>query len=390
VTLPGDVTRPAYGAVVVGSGVVGLAAAWHLLGLGCRPLAVVERFRIGHDRGGSHGSVRMTRSAYASPVYAGLMRHVREQEWPRLERAAGLTLVHPRDVLFFGPDRAALGAYATAVQAAGADVGSIPVPEARRRFPSLRFTDDMEILLDRTGGSVAADGTIRALRRLVTAAGGVVLEDTRVVALEGGASTVRVVADRGVLRAERVVVAAGAWLRQLVPAAARAVTAVPQTVAYFRLGVPASTIPSYVRFDGPDAIAYGLPEIGRDALKVGRHVTKGPGVDPDEVGPPSPGEVETLRDDLEQILAVPIRELVGAERCLYTVTPTEDFVIDRWSDDSRVVFAAACSGHGFKFAPLTGRIVAELAVHGRADLPDGLDAGSLFGLGRPARAGLDG
>ena len=105
-----DATRAVYGAVVVGGGVVGLAAAWHLLRLGCRPVAVVERFRIGHDRGGSHGSVRMTRSAYASPVYAGLMRHVREQEWPRLERAAGLTLVHPRDVLFFGPDRAALGA----------------------------------------------------------------------------------------------------------------------------------------------------------------------------------------------------------------------------------------------------------------------------------------
>ncbi|HEU5321974.1 MAG TPA: FAD-dependent oxidoreductase, partial [Methylomirabilota bacterium] len=329
---------------------VGLAAAWHLLRLGCRPVAVVERFRIGHDRGGSHGSVRMTRSAYASPVYAGLMRHVREQEWPRLERAAGLTLVHPRDVLFFGPDRAALGAYAAAVQAAGADVASIPIREARRRFPSLRFDDDMEILLDRTGGSVAADGTIHALHRLVTGAGGVVLEDTRVVALDGGASTVRVVSERGVLRAERLVVATGAWLHQLVPASARAVTVVPQTVAYFRLDEPAATVPSWIRFDGPDDITYGLPEIGRDALKVGRHVTKGPGADPDEIDPPSAGEVEALRHGLGQILTVPIRELVGAERCLYTMTPTEDFVIDRSPDDPRVVFASACSGHGFKFA----------------------------------------
>ena len=379
-----DATRAVYGAVVVGGGVVGLAAAWHLLRLGCRPVAVVERFRIGHERGGSHGSVRMTRSAYASPVYAGLMRHVREQEWPRLERAAGLTLVHPRDVLFFGPDRAALGAYAASVQAAGADVGSIPVREARRRFPSLRFTDDMEILLDRTGGSVTADGTIRALYRLVAAAGGAVLEDTRIVALDGAASAVRVVSDRGVLRAERVVVATGAWLRQLAPAAAGAMTVVPQTVAYFRLDEPAATVPSWIRFDGPDDITYGLPEIGRDALKSGRHVTRGPGADPDEVDPPAAGEVEALRHGLGQILTVPIRELVGAERCLYTMTPTEDFVIDRSPDDPRVVFASACSGHGFKFAPLTGRILAELVVHGRVDLPDGLDAGSLFGLNRAA------
>ena len=112
-------SQRAYGVVVIGAGVVGLAAAWHLLRLGCHPLAVVERFRIGHDRGSSHGSARMTRSAYASPAYATLMRHVHTEEWPRLEAAAGAKLVHPGDVVFFGSDRATLGGYAAAVQAAG-------------------------------------------------------------------------------------------------------------------------------------------------------------------------------------------------------------------------------------------------------------------------------
>jgi sarcosine oxidase len=76
------VSQQVYGAVVIGGGVVGLAAAWHLLCLGCRPLAVVERFRIGHGRGSSHGNARMTRSTYATSVYATLMRHVRDEEWP--------------------------------------------------------------------------------------------------------------------------------------------------------------------------------------------------------------------------------------------------------------------------------------------------------------------
>ena len=112
----------AYGVVVVGGGVVGLAAAWHLLRLGCRPLAVVERFRVGHANGSSHGSVRIIRSTYATPAYATLMRYVHAEEWPRLERDAGATLVHRADVLFFGSDHAALGGYAAAVEAAGADV----------------------------------------------------------------------------------------------------------------------------------------------------------------------------------------------------------------------------------------------------------------------------
>jgi sarcosine oxidase len=367
------------GAVVIGGGVVGLAAAWHLLRLGCTPVTVVERFRIGHDRGGSHGSVRMTRSTYASSVYARLMRHVREEEWPRLERAAGVTLVRPADVLFYGPDRATLGGYAAAVQAAGADVDRVPVAGARRRFPALRFTDDAEVLHDRSGGLIAASEAVRALHRLVTVGGAAVLENRRVLEIDRSPSPIRVVTDAGAIQAERVVIATGAWMSELVPAVRGALTVVPQTVAYARLGVPAHTTPSWLHFGGAEAgITYGLPEVGRDALKVGVHVTKGPGADPDRPRPPSAGEVEELRARLATILAVPVEAMLGSERCLYTMTATEDFVVDHWPGDPRMAFAAACSGHGFKFAPLTGRLLAELVVRGRAVLPSDLDGTALF------------
>jgi monomeric sarcosine oxidase len=381
------VNQQVHGAVVIGGGVVGLAAAWHLLCLGCRPVAVVERFRIGHGGGSSHGSARMTRSTYTSAVYATLMRHVRDEEWPRLERAAGVTLVHPGDVVFFGPDRVALSGYAAAVKTAGVDVESVPPGEARRRFPSLQFTDDAEILHDRTGGIIAADETLRALQRMVVSTGGVVLEDTRVLEIDRADRTLRIVSDRGVLFAERVVIATGAWLPELAPVAVGEVTVVPQTVAHFRLGVPARTVPSWIHFGGGESgLTYGVAEVGRDAMKVGRHVTKGPGADPDKPAAPSSGELEGLRMRLGQILAVPVHELLGSERCLYTMTSTEDFVIDRWPGDPGVAFASACSGHGFKFAPLTGRILAELVVRGKADLPRGLDVASLFALrGRGTR-----
>ena len=376
-----------YGVVVVGAGVVGLAAAWHLLRLGCRPLAVVERFRVGHASGSSHGSVRMTRSTYATSAYAALMRYVHAEEWPRLERDAGATLVHRGDVLFFGPDRAALGGYAAAVRAAGADVESLAPSVARRRFPALRFTDDAEVLHDRTGGAIAASATVEALHRLVARGGGEVLEDTRVLEIDRGGEPIRIVTARGVLRADRVVIASGAWLRELVPAARPDISVVPQTVAYFRLGVPARSLPGWIHFGGAESgMTYGLAELGRDALKTAHHVTRGPDTNPDEVAPPSSGEVDALRPVLERILAVPVLESLGVERCLYTMTPTEDFVIDHWPGDPRVAFASACSGHGFKFAPLTGRLLAELVVNGRADLPGGPATASLFALRRTAPA----
>jgi len=383
-------SRRTHDVVVIGAGVVGLAAAWHLLRLGRRSVAVVERFRIGHGRGSSHGSVRMTRSTYSSSLYSALMRHVHAEEWPRLERDAGATLVHRGDVVFFGPDRAALGDYAAAVRAAGADVESLAPDVARRRFPALRFTDDGQILHDRTGGVIAASDTIEALHRLVIRAGAEVLEDTQVLEIDRSATPIRIVSERGVLHADCVVIASGAWLPELVPAVRPDVRVVPQTIAYFRLGVPAASLPGWIHFGGArSGVTYGLAEIGREALKAAHHDTHGPEANPDEMPPSPSGSPDAVRRILEQILAVPVLDLLGIERCLYTMTPTEDFVIDHWPGDRRIAFASACSGHGFKFAPLTGRILAELVVNGRADIPGSPGGASPFALRHPTGSGAN-
>ena len=229
----------------------------------------------------------MTRSTYTSTAYASLMRHVHTVEWPRLEQATGAKLVHPGDVVFFGPDRPTLGAYAAAVRAAGADVEPLVPEEARRRFPALRITDDTEILHDRTGGIIAAAETVRALHRLVASRGADVLEETRVTDIDRTASPIRVVSERGVLHAERVVITTGAWIGELVPAAGPHVRVVPQTVAYFRLGVRARSVPAWIYFgDAQSGITYGVPEVGRDALKAGHHVTHGPHSEPDTMSTP--------------------------------------------------------------------------------------------------------
>jgi sarcosine oxidase len=181
-----------------------------------------------------------------------------------------------------------------------------------------------------------------------------------------------------------VVLATGPWIRELVPSvAAENIQVIPQTVAYFRLGVPARSLPAWIHFGGgPNGITYGVPEVGRDALKAGHHVTKGPDADPDAPGAPPASETEALRVSLTRLLTVPIQDSLGLERCLYTMTPSEDFVIDLWPGEPRVAFAAACSGHGFKFAPMTGRVLAELVVKGRTEVPGALDAAALFALRR--------
>jgi sarcosine oxidase len=304
---------------------------------------------------------RITRSAYGDPVYVRLMGIAHGEAWPALEADLGRTLVHRRDGLFFGPARGRLwSAYASAVASVGVDVERIDVPEARRRFPAFGFPgDDLGILHDHTSGVVAARDTVTGLaawlREHVD-----VREETEVLAVDAqGADTTR-----GRIDADRVIVTAGPWTGRLVPRLRAALAPARQTVVYLDAEVDADRFPVWVgMWDGPNELYYGLPPFGRPGLKIARHFTSEHRDDPDaDPGEPDPSHALAFA---REHLAAPVRGLIATERCFYTNTDDEDFVLD---EVDGIVVGSACSGHGFKFGPLTGRILAELALDGRSSV----------------------
>lgn len=103
---------------------------------------------------------------------------------------------------------------------------------------------------------------------------------------------------------------------------------------------------------------YGLATPG-EGVKVAEHHT-GPLVDPDARSfAPDEAGVERVRRYAAEWLPGLVPEPASVTTCLYTTTPTEDFVLDRVG---RVVLASPCSGHGFKFTPEIGRLLAGLAL----------------------------
>jgi sarcosine oxidase len=363
--------------VVLGGGVNGLAAAWSLGRAGVRSVALVERFRIGHDRGSSHGKSRIARSAYPEAGYVRLARRAFAEEWPRLERDAGRALLHRTPAYFFGPPQGSLAAYSRAVREAGADVTAVPPAEARKLAPQFRFEGCDDVLVDRTAALVAAEDTVAALAALVRAAGVDVREDTEVTAIEPHAARVDVVTGRGTLAAGRVVVTAGPWTARLVPRLAPRLAVARQTIGYFEIegGAEAARLGTFPVWCHMGRTAndfhYGLPAFGREGVKAAQHVTSERDEDPDAVSrEPDARSLAELRAFLDRELAVRVVRQVGAETCLYTNTPTEDFVVGPLPGEPRVVVGSACSGHAFKFAPLTGRALAELATSGTTSMPE--------------------
>ena len=369
--------EPAFGALVVGAGVHGLATAWQLARRGVPRVALVERFRLHHDRGSSHGSARITRSTYSDARYVRLVRVAHAEDWPRLERDSGQRLIHHCDGVFWGPPEGELDAWAAAVAAAGADgVERLTPAEARRRFPVFGFPDAHAVLHDTTGGVVAAADALRVLDRLCRIEGVHVLEETRVLGIEPSSDPIVVDTDRGRLLAERVVVTAGAWVGELVPAIAARVSVARQHVGYFRLELPEARMapgafPVWVHLGSPgEGSHYGLPAFGRPGVKAALHGVSPEGDDQDALGAADARAIERTREFLTAQLTVPVTETLHTETCLYTNTPDEHFILGALAGHANLVVGSACSGHGFKFGPLVGRLLAELVLHGRTTVPE--------------------
>lgn len=363
--------------VIVGGGVNGLSTLFHALRLGARSPLLVERFQLGHDRASSHGPSRIARSMYPHAGYVRLMRAALAEEWPRLERAAGEPLLFRSPGLFFGPPSGPLEAYAGAVREAGAEVDRIDAATARAMFPMLRFDDCAFVLHDRTAAVIAAARVVRALERVARAGGAEFQLGTRVLEIDPTVEPIRIETDRGALLAERVVVAAGPWTRQLAPDLAPRLVAIRQNLAYFELEgareeFRVGRFPVFARLGpGENDFYYGLPEFDHPGVKLARHVTRGREDDP-ETAPGTFDEdaIEDLRAFAIREFAPAVRGLAGADTCMYTCAPRDDFLLAPHPANRRLVIGSGCSGHGFKFGPLLGRILAELALWGDCRLPE--------------------
>ena len=358
---------PHYDIVVCGLGAMGSAALYALARRGVRVLGI-ERFAPGHDRGSSHGATRIIRLAYwEHPSYVPLLRRAYEL-WRELEAAAGQQLLHITGVAEIGPpDGVLVRGTLAAAQLHALPHEVLAAPELMRRLPAFRLPDDFVAVLQPDGGFLAAEPSIHALVALAQAAGAELRSGETVRAIEPRAGGVRVVTDRAAIEAGVAIVTAGPWTKSLLPDLAAPLTATRQVMAWFAPTEPAlfaaGRFPVFL-IESRHGIHYGFPPFG-PGLKVARHYHRDEAVDPDDPDRAISSDDEALiRAALVDYLPAANGKLLDAKTCRYTMTPDGDFLIDRLPGAPQVIVASPCSGHGFKFAPVIGEILADLATMG--------------------------
>jgi len=358
--------------VVCGLGAMGSAALHHLARRGQRVLGL-ERHTPGHDRGSSHGSTRIIRLGYFEhPAYVPLLRRAYTL-WRELEAASGRRLLHVTGIAEIGPPAGPLvrGTLASArLHELSHEV--LSAPELMRLFPAFRVPQDYVAVLQPEGGILAAEHSLHAQLALAAAAGADIRSGETVQAIEPRADSVRVTTDRGIVEAGVAIVAVGAWTKTLLPEFGAGLRATREVMAWFAPTdadlLCADRFPVFI-IESRHGMHYGIPalrgESGPAGIKVAKHHHRDETVDPDAYDRTvSAADQALIRAAIADHLPAANGELLEAKTCLYTMTPDGNFLIDHLPGAPNVIVASPCSGHGFKFAPVIGEALADLATTG--------------------------
>lgn len=370
--------------IVIGLGASGGASLYHLAKSGLRTLGI-DRFAPPHNRGSSHGHTRIYRQAYyEAPVYVPMALRALEL-WHELERETGRTLFTRTGALTIGrrEDDLINGALISAQQ------HHIPhelltVAEIEARFPAFKPLPDTMGLYEPSAGVLFADLCVQSHLEVARSAGAQINTDETVVAIDyTDPDLVVVLTDKREYRAKRVVVAAGAWAPRLL-GLEHAFHVTRETVNWFASASDLARAPqcpvSLIAL--PDGrFFYSLPDFG-DGFKAGLHHSGRTGDAHLDWEPVSASDSEIVAKELAIHAPGAVGPLAESMPCFYTSTADQHFAIGPLPWAPNVILAAACSGHGFKFAPAIGEAVSQMVQGQPTALP--MDVFDVGRLGVPA------
>ena len=362
-------------AIVVGLGAHGSAAAAALARRG-RHVLGLERFARGEGRGASGGWTRMIRIAHFEHPWLVPLAVAAWDGWRALEQETGAQILAETGGLYGGPRDSALVAGAIAgSRDHGLDHEVLDAAEIHRRWPILEPAEDAVGVLEARAGALRADRANAAHLQIAEGAGAELQFGVRVVdwrPVPGGGFEVES-ADGDLFGAEQLVLTAGPWISELVPDLRLPLTVEREIPMWFRptaepASLGADRMPIWVLLE-EGVMYYGIPHDPELGLKASIHHW-GTFGEPDEIDRTvHESDVERVRTWLRRRMPAANGPLVHAEVCLYTNMPDETFVIDRHPAATGVAFASACSGHGYKFAPVIGDILADLVMTGSSAWP---------------------
>lgn len=354
---------------------MGSSAAYHLASRGQRVLGL-ERFGPAHALGSSHGGSRITRQSYMEdPAYVPLLLRAHDL-WERLAADSGRDLIRLCGGLYLGnPDSDTFAGALRSAREWSLPHEVLDAAQVRRRFPAFTPGPDVVALHEERAGFVRPEETVAANLELAAARGADLRFSTSVTgwtAADGGEGVTVRTAD-GSHTASRLVLCPGAWAPSLITDLGVPMRVERQVMYWFDADSEAFAGNPIFIWEAEDGVAfYGFPAIDGPGggVKVALHNAGGTACDPDAIDRVvHPHEVATIRSYLASRVPGMAVDLLRGATCLYTISPDGHFVLGSHPRHPQVYVMGGCSGHGFKFTPVIGEILADLAINGTTSHP---------------------
>jgi sarcosine oxidase len=365
-----------YDVIVVGLGGMGSAAAYHLAARGQRVLGL-DTFDPVHNRGSSHGGSRLIRQSYfEDAAYVPLLLRAYEL-WDKLEQDAGRDIITRTGGLMIGrPDSRTVAGSLASAERWGLPHEILDAPHIRKRYPTMTPRDDEVALYETNAGFVRPESTVSAHLQLAMRHGAELQFSESVQRWDALPSGVRVVTNDGMYTADRLVICPGAWAPQLIADLGVPFAVERQVQFWFDpLGGVEPFLPDrhpvYIWEDAAGTQIYGFP--AQNGPSGGAKVAffrRGQVCTPETIDRiVHDDEVAAMAGHLAGCIPTLPGRFLRAATCMYTNTPDQHFVIANHPEHSQVTVACGFSGHGFKFVPVVGEVVADLAIDGTTSYP---------------------
>lgn len=363
--------------VIVGAGSMGLAAGYYLSQAGQKVL-MIDAFDPPHERGSHGGETRLMRHASGEGVFYAPLALATQKEIDRIQAETSRPIFKETGIVTFGVPHDPVAHIAR--QAAEThnihhetySSGS----SINQRFPGFNLPEESVALYEPRAGILDADNLITFYKEKAVEAGADLRTDEPVTAVEVKSSReVTVKTDKDTYTAASLVLTPGAYINRLLEDLDLELNlqTTRQTVAWFEVEEEvfgSESFPGFVGKVDEGCDCYGFPSFGGSGLKIGSYEFQQKRPEPEAVNfefGAYEEDIAVSADFLERYFLMEDSSCIRGAVCMFTMTPDEDFIIDRHPDHENVAIAAGFSGHGFKYISAVGGIIRDLILGEESD-----------------------
>lgn len=360
--------------IVLGLGAMGSAACWAMSRRGATVLGI-EQFGIAHNRGSSHGDTRIIRRSYFEhPDYVPLLDRSYEL-WRELEAMTPAPLFTRTGLLVVdAPDGEVIFGIRRAAQQHNLALQSLSAADARREFPAFAIPEGLVASFEPDAGFLAVESCVRAMAQRAAALGCEIHTDERVSGWSSDGRIARITTDRATYEARRLIITAGPWAGQVLTNMGLGL----RVLRKVQLWLGTSDDRTHVSTGFPvfcfvtNGFYYGFPSLDGQSMKIAEHSGEEAAESPEALDRGFyPRDAERVQEFAARHIRGVTTDVQRYSVCMYTMSSDGHFIIDRHPQFENVAIAAGFSGHGFKFAPLIGEVLADLTTDGHTRHPVG-------------------